>query len=125
NYLYAILEAEARVAALAAGLDPTLGLLHADRPNRDSLACDLMEPVRPAVDRFVLQLLQERTFTKEDVFERLDGHCRLLPPLTVELAATAAMWARHVRPVAEQIVACLVGGRRPVRHTADVRALVR
>src|SRR5439155_10279808 len=99
NYLYSILEAEARVAALAAGLDPTLGLLHADRPHRDSLACDLMEPVRPAVDHFVLQLLQERTFAKEDVFERLDGHCRLLPPLTVDLAATASMWAKRVRPI--------------------------
>lgn len=73
NYLYAILEAEARIAALAVGLDPVLGLLHADRPNRDSLACDLMEPVRPAVDRLVLELLSRRTFTKEDVFELLDG----------------------------------------------------
>src|SRR2546426_708585 len=78
NYLYAILEAEARVAALGARLDPTLGVLHTDRPHRDSLACDLMEPVRPSVDRFVLQLLNDRVFTKGDMFERLAGHCRLL-----------------------------------------------
>ena len=59
-------------------------------PNRDSLACDLMEPVRPAVDRYVFELLGHRTFTKEDVFELLDGQCRLLPPLTHDLAATAS-----------------------------------
>ena len=117
NYVYAILEAEARIAALAVGLDPVLGLLHADRPNRDSLACDLMEPVRPAVDRYVLELLSRRTFTKEDVFELLDGQCRLLPPLTHDLAVTAARWARLVRPVADEVADRLGGVRRRWRGT--------
>ena len=117
NYIYAILEAEARIAALAVGLDPVLGLLHADRPNRDSLACDLMEPVRPAVDRYVLELLSRRTFTKEDVFELLDGQCRLLPPLTHDLAVTAARWARLVRPVADEVADRLGGVRRRWRGT--------
>lgn len=53
NYLYAILEAEARLAAAELGLDPGLGVLHRDTPNRDNLACDLMEPARPLVDAFV------------------------------------------------------------------------
>src|SRR6266516_947362 len=115
NYLYAILEAEARIAALAVGLDPGLGLLHADRPNRDSLACDLMEPVRPAVDRYVFELLGHRTFTKEDVFELLDGQCRLLPPLTHDLAATASEWARLVRPIAVEVADRIGGARRKRR----------
>ena len=46
-----LLESEARLAAAALGLDPGLGVLHLDTPNRDSLACDLMEAVRPQVDR--------------------------------------------------------------------------
>jgi CRISPR/Cas system-associated endonuclease Cas1 len=41
NYLYAVLETEARLAASALGLDPGLGVLHRDTPTRDSLACDL------------------------------------------------------------------------------------
>src|SRR6516165_11103849 len=57
NYLYAMLEAEARLAASELGLDPGLGVLHKDTPNRDSLACDLMEPVRPLVDAFVFDSL--------------------------------------------------------------------
>ena len=57
NYLYAILEGEASIAARIVGLDPGIGLLHADQLNRDSLAADLMEPVRPLVDRYVLRLL--------------------------------------------------------------------
>ncbi len=112
NYVYAILEAEARIAALAVGLDPVLGLLHVDRPNRDSLACDLMEPIRPAVDRYVLELVNRRTFTKEDVFELFDGQCRLLPPLTHELAASASRWAHLVRPVAQEVANRLGGARR-------------
>jgi CRISPR/Cas system-associated endonuclease Cas1 len=30
NYLYAVLESEARLAASALGLDPGLGVMHAD-----------------------------------------------------------------------------------------------
>jgi hypothetical protein len=37
NYLYAILEAEARIAILSMGLDPGMGVLHADLKARDSL----------------------------------------------------------------------------------------
>jgi CRISPR associated protein Cas1/Short repeat of unknown function (DUF308) len=50
NYLYAIIEAEAQIAALRMGLDPGLGLLHADQRTRNSLPCDSMEPVRPRID---------------------------------------------------------------------------
>lgn len=42
NYLYALLESEARLAAAALGLDPGMGVLHVDTDSRDSLACDLM-----------------------------------------------------------------------------------
>ncbi|MCH8255181.1 MAG: CRISPR-associated endonuclease Cas1, partial [Gemmatimonadetes bacterium] len=38
NYLYTILEAEARIACRTMGLDPGLGVLHSDQPARDSLA---------------------------------------------------------------------------------------
>src|SRR5258708_29021448 len=52
NYLYALLESEARLAASALGLDPGLGVLHVDTRARDSLACDLMEAIRPGVDAY-------------------------------------------------------------------------
>jgi hypothetical protein len=46
-------ESEACLALLSVGLDPALGILHADQPNRDSFALDAMEPVRPTVDAFI------------------------------------------------------------------------
>jgi hypothetical protein len=109
NYLYAIAEAEAKIAALAVGCDPGLGIMHADQGSRDSLALDLMEPVRPQVDGFVLDLLESRGFRKKDFFETRKGVCRVMPPLTKLLAETAPRWAAAVAPIAEQLARQLLG----------------
>jgi len=77
NYLYAVLESEARLAAAAVGLDPGIGMLHVDQQYRDSLACDLMEPVRPLVDEYVLNWLSQQLLKREWFFEQRDGNCRL------------------------------------------------
>jgi CRISPR-associated endonuclease Cas1 len=73
NYLYAILESEARLAAAELGLDPGLGVLHKDTPNRDSLACDLMEPVRPLVDTYVFDWMNRGPVRREFFFEEAMG----------------------------------------------------
>ena len=110
NYLYALLEAEARLASLAVGLDPGLGVLHTDRRARDSLALDVMEAVRPDVDEFVLELLEQRTFRRSDFFETRQGVCRILPPLSHELAQTTTAWATRLGPVVEWVAKALSAG---------------
>lgn len=117
NYLYALLEGEASLAARVVGLDPGLGALHADQLNRDSLAADLMEPVRPLVDRWVLSLLTDRPLALSDLYETRQGVCRLTPPLAEELAETLPMWRKAVGRVAEVVAARLVGQDRPGRAT--------
>jgi CRISPR-associated endonuclease Cas1 len=102
NYLYSLLEAEAILACLVVGLDPGLGLVHSDAKGRASFALDLIEPIRPEVDGYVLDLLARRTFRKGEFTETADGHCRLLAPLTHELAETMPVWARSLAPLAEQ-----------------------
>ena len=94
-----LLESESRLALLAAGLDPTLGVLHADQRNRDSFALDAMEPIRPAVDAFVLDLLEERVLTSRDFVELPNGVCRVRAPLTHDLALTLPRWRQLVAPV--------------------------
>lgn len=111
NYLYAMLEVEARLAALAVGLDPGMGVMHADTRSRDSLACDLMEAVRPSVDAFVLGLLRKHTFAKGDFLENADGVCRVTIALTPTLAETAPRWARALAPIAERVAQALYDGR--------------
>jgi len=55
SYGYAIILGEAVSALCAAGLDPAVGLLHAEQDRRPSLALDLMEEFRPlVVDQVVI-----------------------------------------------------------------------
>ena len=103
NYLYALLESEARLAAAALGLDPGMGVLHADTTARDSLACDLMEVVRPQVDAYVLDWITRQPLNREWFFEQRDGNCRLMAPFAVQLSKTAPIWGRAVAPFAEWV----------------------
>jgi CRISPR-associated endonuclease Cas1 len=114
NYLYAILEAESRLAAAALGLDPGLGFIHNDAPARDSLACDLMEAVRPSVDAYLLRLLRG-PISRSSFFEERSGNCRLMASLAAHLAQTAPMWARAVAPVAEWVAKTLWAARHKAR----------
>ncbi len=50
---YTMLHFEAVRAAHAAGLDPLLGFYHRPAFGRESLACDLIEPLRPVVDGWI------------------------------------------------------------------------
>ena len=104
NYLYCVLESEARLAAAALGLDPGLGVLHVDTPARDSLACDVMEPVRPNVDSYLLDWITRQPLKREWFFEQRDGNCRSMGPFAVRLSETAAIWRRAVAPIAEWVV---------------------
>jgi CRISPR-associated endonuclease Cas1 len=112
NYLFAMLEAETRIAILTVGLDPGMGILHADQWGRDSMALDIMEAVRPEVEGFVLELLKTRCLRAADFHETVRGQCRLLPPLTRTLAETSPIWERRVAPVVE-IVARMLASSNP------------
>jgi CRISPR-associated endonuclease Cas1 len=107
NLLYCLCESEARLAAIAIGLDPAIGFLHVDTPNRDSLACDLMEVVRPSVDAFILNWIQTETFRKSDFWEDRNGNCRLASSLAIKLCETSDTWRRFVAPVAECVARTL------------------
>jgi CRISPR-associated endonuclease Cas1 len=81
NYAYAVLEGQVRTEVVAAGFDPTIGLLHAYQPERPTFVLDLMEPLRPIVDRKVIEFVHEHTFHPADFTIRSDGVCRLNPEM--------------------------------------------
>lgn len=107
NYLYAVLESESSLAAAALGLDPGLGFIHVDTPARDSLACDLMEAVRPKVDAYVLDWIMSQPLKREWFFEQRDGNCRLMASLAIRLSETAPVWRHAIAPVAEWVARTL------------------
>ena len=116
NYLYAILESEAHLAAAQLGLDPGLGVLHKDRPNRESLACDLMEPVRPLIDAYVFDWLHRGPLRREWFLEETNGNCRLMGPFVMQLSETTPAWRKAVAPYAEE-AARLFWQRRPKKYS--------
>ncbi len=107
NYLYAVLESEARLALAAIGLDPGLGVMHVNSTTRDSLACDLMEPIRPQVDAYLLDWITRETLRREWFFEQRNGNCRLMGGFAVRLSETAPTWARAIAPLAEWVARML------------------
>ena len=111
NYLYAVLESEASLAANELGLDPGLGVLHRDTPNRNSFACDLMEPVRPLVDAYLFDWLVRGPLRREWFFEQANGNCRLMGQFAGELAETAMVWRKAVAPYAEEAAKIFWQGR--------------
>jgi CRISPR-associated endonuclease Cas1 len=120
NYLYAIFESEARLALAALGLDPGLGVLHNDSPSRDSLACDVMEPIRPQIDAYVLDWITSQVLKREWFFEQRDGTCRLMSSLASRLAETATTWRRVVAPVAEMVAREFWSTKSTSRSTATI-----
>jgi CRISPR-associated endonuclease Cas1 len=119
NYSYAILQAETTIAAYAVGLDPALGLMHADERYRGNLAIDLMEPLRPVVDEAVLDLLEQREFGRGDLLETPQGVCRIGAPLARELAERISSLRLPVGQTVEDTSSVLV--RSPVSTTLTGR----
>jgi len=77
----------------AAGLDPWLGFLHEAVPGRPALTLDVMEPLRPHVDRMVLGLT-ERGFDPGDFDSTVRDGCRLNKDARGRFYVAWADWAR-------------------------------
>jgi CRISPR-associated protein Cas1 len=92
NYAYAVLIARTQIRLVADGFDPTLGIMHQKKQLRGispAFALDHMEPMRPVVDRAVLQLINQTTFAGADFAIQTDGVCRLNPELARRVAQLA------------------------------------
>jgi CRISPR-associated endonuclease Cas1 len=132
NYCYTLGYAEARTACVKAGLDPRLGYFHNDDADRDSLALDILEMIRPEIDRFILGLLGIggilRKFTPNDFYEPgkpyQPGTVRIVAPLTHELCEQSVYWSKTVEATTSNIVRTLLAvpanGRAHIRPVKSV-----
>lgn len=85
NYLYAVLETEVKITCYAYHIDTDLGFIHSDHTQRESLVFDLMEVIRPSVDRLLFEWLMANKLKVKDFFQTKEGICKLMPNLTKEL----------------------------------------
>ena len=112
SYGYALAGAEALTAAHAAGLDPYFGILHTDTDSRRSLVWDLVEPIRPIVDRLVLNLIMTHAFRPGELHLLRDGRCRLDQDLCARLWEWMPEMRRMLGPVMPFVVSQLRHGPR-------------
>jgi len=81
------------------GLDPTIGVYHQFEYGRESLACDLVEPYRVDVDRFVYEIFRDRKFTSRDFSEEDERPgCYLKKGSRKRFYPEYEEWAKLMRP---------------------------
>ena len=107
---YTLLHAQAVQACATAGLDPLLGFYHRPAFGRESLASDLIEPLRPAVDLWVWEQLRTRGL-REEHFSHDKGACLLGKAGRQQFYASweenAAPWRRWLRAQTRQLAMAL------------------
>ena len=74
---YTLLHYDAVRACHIVGLDPMLGFFHDVSFGRESLACDLMEPLRPLMDRWIWQLFKNKQLRPEHFSDDVGGRCQM------------------------------------------------
>jgi CRISPR-associated protein Cas1 len=70
---YTLAQSEAVRLALHCGMDVQLGFLHGLQRERQSLALDLIEPARAALDYWVYDLLMQRKLLRPEMFSGSEG----------------------------------------------------
>jgi len=71
NYGYGMLYSVVESAIFSVGLDPYLGIWHADQYNKPTLSYDLIEPFRPWIDQLMIVQCLDQKLT-EAMFEARD-----------------------------------------------------
>jgi len=107
---YTLLHHDAVRACHLVGLDPLLGFYHEPAYGRESLACDLIEPLRPRLDAWVWYLFRERILRAEAFTTETQG-CRLgktaRAPFFAGYETAARLWRRYLRQQAYQLARVL------------------
>jgi CRISPR-associated protein Cas1 len=106
NYGYAVLRAAAARAVVAAGLHPSLSLHHVSDGDALSLADDLMEPFRPAVDLLARELKTEGVVNLETPAKR-----RLVAVIDADYLTTNGRTplSHALVRMAQSMAACFLG----------------
>ncbi|RMH36985.1 MAG: CRISPR-associated endonuclease Cas1 [Nitrospirae bacterium] len=91
------------------GLDPVIGFYHDFEYGRDSLACDLLEPDRPLIDRWVWEVFHTRQITGRDFSSDRDRPgCSLTKSARARYYELYEAWMANRRPLMRTDVSQLV-----------------
>jgi CRISPR/Cas system-associated endonuclease Cas1 len=113
NYAYRIAETEAKISCLTHGINPDIGFMHTFGTDRDAMALDLLEVVRPLCDHIVLSIATCDPFDSRWCYESRYGIVRLSAPLTQMIAERSLDMARVIEPHASALASALNEARIP------------
>ncbi len=74
NYLYGMTYGVVEGGVFAKGLDPAIGILHADAYKSPTLVFDLIEPTRPLVDWLLIELILENRLIPDYFIKKEKGY---------------------------------------------------
>jgi CRISPR-associated endonuclease Cas1 len=103
NYGYGMLANQTRTEIVVAGLDPTIGIINRHVRNPIPLVYDLMEPLRPLVDRHILQFAFAHTFAAGDFTINQNGGCRLNPQMAKAVVKEMPAF-QEARQIVDQLI---------------------
>jgi CRISPR-associated protein Cas1 len=119
SFLYGLLLADCSAAAAAAGLDPSVGFLHVDRPGRPGFALDLMEEFRPLVaDRIALALVNRQQVKPSGFVTREGGAVQL------DEATRRTVLAAYQQRKREEVTHPLLEQKAPVGRLPFLQARI-
>jgi CRISPR-associated protein Cas1 len=119
SFAYGLLLHDCTAALAAAGLDPSVGFLHVDRPGRPGLALDLMEEFRPLIaDRLVLAMVNRQQVNAEG-FRVLDGGA-----VQMDEATRRALLGAYQQRKREEVTHPLLEQKSPVGRLPFLQARI-
>ena len=74
NYLYGMTYSIVESGIYAKGLDPFAGFLHTENYLKPNLVYDLIEPVRPIIDKLLIQLIQSGDVKQTHFIKKEQGY---------------------------------------------------
>ena len=116
NYGYAILRAIVARALVSSGMLPTLGIHHHNRYNAYCLADDIMEPYRPYVDEYVVQIIGRLGMPPEELTKAWKAELLLIPTLDVVIGGKKSPLMVGVTQTTASLYKCFSGELRKVAY---------
>jgi CRISPR-associated protein Cas1 len=94
NVAFSVTAGRLAAQLAAQGACPALGFLHSDKPGRWSLVYDVIEPLRPLIERGVFGFIGRHQFGSNDFIRANDGSIRLADNLLRVVIAETAVSGR-------------------------------
>lgn len=114
NYGYAIVRACVARALVGSGLLPTFGIHHKNKYNAYCLADDIMEPYRAFVDKLVLEIMKQESYTELNL--GIKQQLLKLPEHTVLINGEESPLMVAAQKTSASLVKCFDGSRKKILY---------